>query len=61
MKTTALLTEHYLNSLKPRKREYLIYDAGCDGLAIRVQPGGPSLGSVGNVKLARPAASHLGR
>ena len=40
MKTEALLTSHMLGPLKPRKKEYTLYDAGCPGLAIRVQPSG---------------------
>ena len=40
MKTEALLTPHMIASLKPRARDYTIYDAGCSGLALRVQPTG---------------------
>ena len=40
MKTEALLTPHMLASIKPRKKEYAIFDVGCPGLALRVQPGG---------------------
>ncbi|WP_264214284.1 site-specific integrase [Leisingera thetidis] len=40
MKTVTLLTPLILSSLKPRKKEYVLHDAQCDGLALRVQPGG---------------------
>lgn len=40
MKTTALITPHLIASLKPRKEEYTLHDARCDGLAIRIQPSG---------------------
>lgn len=40
MKTVILLTPLILSSLKPRKKEYVLHDAQCDGLALRVQPGG---------------------
>lgn len=40
MKTEALLTTHMIASLKPKAKEYVVYDAGCPGLALRVQPGG---------------------
>jgi integrase len=40
MKTEALLTPHMLSSLKPKKKEYTLFDVGCHGLAIRVQSGG---------------------
>lgn len=40
MKTLALLTQLYLSRLKPKGKEYTVHDAGCDGLAIRVQPSG---------------------
>lgn len=40
MKTHALLTPLYLSRLKPKDKEYAVHDAGCDGLAIRVQPSG---------------------
>lgn len=40
MKTEALLTPHMIASLKPAKKERTIYDAGCPGLALRIQPGG---------------------
>ncbi len=40
MKTVTLLTPLILNNLNPKEREYVLYDAGCDGLAIRIQPGG---------------------
>ncbi|WP_411892546.1 tyrosine-type recombinase/integrase [Yoonia sp. SDW83-1] len=40
MKTEALLTPRMLASLKPKKKEYTLFDGGCPGLAVRVQPGG---------------------
>ncbi|TRD13705.1 tyrosine-type recombinase/integrase, partial [Palleronia caenipelagi] len=40
MKTEALLTPHLIATLKPRSKEYTLHDAGCVGLALRVQPGG---------------------
>ncbi|PRZ45611.1 site-specific integrase [Tritonibacter scottomollicae] len=40
MKTVTLLTPLILSSLKPRKKEYVLHDAQCDGLALRIQPGG---------------------
>ena len=40
MKTLALLTPHFLAGLTPKAKEYTIHDAGCDGLALRVQPTG---------------------
>ena len=40
MKTLALLTPLYLSRLKSKGKEYTVHDAGCDGLAIRVQPSG---------------------
>ena len=40
MRTEALLTPHMLASLKPRTKDYAIFDAGCPTLAIRVQPSG---------------------
>ncbi|MBY6058797.1 site-specific integrase [Leisingera daeponensis] len=40
MKTVTLLTPLILSSLKPRKKEYVLHDAQCEGLALRVQPGG---------------------
>lgn len=40
MKTITLLTPLILSSLKPRKKEYVLHDAQCAGLALRVQPGG---------------------
>lgn len=40
MKTVTLLTPLILSSLKPRQKEYMLYDAQCEGLALRVQPGG---------------------
>ncbi|WP_027235665.1 Arm DNA-binding domain-containing protein [Leisingera caerulea] len=39
MKTVTLLTPLILSSLKARKKEYVLHDAQCDGLALRVQPG----------------------
>lgn len=40
MKTEALLTPHMIASLKPAEKEQTIYDAGCPGLALRIQPKG---------------------
>lgn len=40
MKTKALFTPFLLASIKPRKKEYVLHDAQCEGLALRVQPGG---------------------
>lgn len=40
MKTVTLLTPLILSSLKPRQKEYMLYDAQCKGLALRVQPSG---------------------
>ncbi|MCR9086367.1 MAG: site-specific integrase [Rhodobacteraceae bacterium] len=40
MKTITRLTPLLLASLKPAKTEYTLYVAQCDGLALRVQPGG---------------------
>ncbi len=40
MKTVSLLTPLILASLKPREKEYVLHDAQCEGLALRVQPGG---------------------
>lgn len=40
MKTVTLLTPLILKNLKARSREYVLYDAQCDGLAIRIQPSG---------------------
>ena len=40
MKTEALLTPLYLNSLKPMAKEYTVHDVQCPGLGLRVQPGG---------------------
>ncbi len=40
MKTEALLTPLYLNSLKPMTKEYTVHDVQCPGLGLRVQPGG---------------------
>ena len=40
MKTEALLTPHMISALKPRAKDYTVYDAGCDGLALRIQPKG---------------------
>lgn len=40
MKTEALLTPHMIASLKPRPKEYTVYDASCSGLALRIQPKG---------------------
>ena len=40
MKTQTLFTPLLLSSAKPRKKEYALYDAQCDGLALRVQPNG---------------------
>ena len=40
MKTEALLTPLYLNSLVPMAKEYTVHDVQCPGLGLRVQPGG---------------------
>jgi integrase len=40
MKTLTLLTPLLLSGLKPREKEYTLYDAQCEGLALRVQPTG---------------------
>ncbi|WP_299775772.1 site-specific integrase [uncultured Tateyamaria sp.] len=40
MKTTTLFTPLLLASIMPRKKEYVLFDAQCDGLALRVQPSG---------------------
>ncbi|WOI35494.1 site-specific integrase (plasmid) [Tritonibacter scottomollicae] len=40
MKTVTFLTPLILTSLKARKKEYVLHDAQCEGLALRVQPGG---------------------
>ena len=40
MKTTTLLTPLNLSSLKPHNKEYVLHDTQCEGLALRVQPGG---------------------
>lgn len=40
MRTEALLTPHMLTTLKPKRREYAIFDAQCPKLSVRVQPSG---------------------
>jgi hypothetical protein len=40
MKTEALLTPHMIAALRPKAKEYTLHDAGCPGLALRVQPSG---------------------
>lgn len=40
MKTEALLTPHMIASLKSRAKDHTVYDAGCPGLALRIQPKG---------------------
>lgn len=40
MKTVTLLTPLILSSVQPRRKEYTLYDAQCDGLALPVQPNG---------------------
>jgi integrase len=40
MKTVTLFTPMLLNTLRPRAREYVLYDAQCRGLAIRIHPSG---------------------
>jgi integrase len=40
MKTLTLLTPLLLSGLKPRDKEYTLYDAQCEGLALRIQPSG---------------------
>jgi integrase len=40
MKTEALLTPHMVAALRPKAKEYTLHDAGCPGLALRVQPSG---------------------
>lgn len=40
MKTEALLTPLYLNSLMAMAKEYTVHDVQCPGLGLRVQPGG---------------------
>ena len=40
MKRIVLLTPLMLQSIKIKPKEYALYDAACDGLALRVQPSG---------------------
>jgi len=40
MKTLTLLTPHLLENLAPQVKEYTLFDAQCDQLALRVQPSG---------------------
>ena len=50
MKTLTLLTPHLLNNLEPRTKEYCLYDAQCEGLALRIQPANPSRSKSANRK-----------
>ena len=40
MKRSSKLTQEAVEAASPRSREYIIMDAGCDGLALRVRPNG---------------------
>jgi integrase len=40
MKKLTLLTPHLLTNLNPQPKEYSLYDAQCEGLALRIQPSG---------------------
>lgn len=40
MKTLTLLTPLMLSGIKPKAKEFSLYDAQCEGLALRVQPSG---------------------
>ncbi len=40
MKRIVLFSPLMLQSIKPKEKEYTLYDAACDGLALRVQPSG---------------------
>jgi len=40
MKKLTLLTPHLLENLEPQSKEFSLYDAQCDGLALRIQPSG---------------------
>lgn len=67
MKTTTLFTPLLLASIRPRKKEYVLFDAQCEGLALRVQPGGAKswvcwhrdAGKTRRVTLGRVAAMDL--
>jgi len=40
MKTLTLLTPLMLSGIKPKPKEFSLYDAQCEGLALRIQPSG---------------------
>lgn len=40
MKKLTLLTPHLLENLEPQSKEFSLYDAQCNGLALRIQPSG---------------------
>lgn len=40
MKRSSKLTQEAVEAASPRSSEYIIMDAGCDGLALRVRPNG---------------------
>ncbi|MBL4558960.1 MAG: tyrosine-type recombinase/integrase [Rhodobacteraceae bacterium] len=57
MKTEALLTPHMIAALRPKAKEYTLHDAGCPGLALRVQPSARAAGSPGRARAAAQGAS----